>query len=267
MREIGLGWILLAGAAYGASLVTTSLAWPAILTKLGTHLPLRTAVGIGLLAQIGKYLPGNVAHYVGRAALASRRSVSLGRSGTSTGVEFCSALIAAGLTIVLMAALQPEMLARAGAQIGNANFYPALAAASLTLAGAVLLARRTRWLAPVLKPSLWLRPVFFLFLSFLLAGLSFHATAVGIAPSQAPGLAGAVALYAFAWTAGFLVPGAPAGLGVREAVIVGVLGSTMGATAALLCALVHRLVSAVADGSMALVGAGLLMNRKEVHAR
>ena len=106
-------------------------------------------------------------------------------------------------------------------------------------------------------------PVGLLLLSFLFAGLSFFAVSAAVGnDSLMP--AAAIAIFATAWVAGFAVPGAPAGLGVREAVIVLLAAPFLTAPGALLCALVHRLISALVDGAMALVGATLLVRKETV---
>ena len=53
---------------------------------------------------------------------------------------------------------------------------------------------------------------------------------------------------ALAWAAGFVVPGSSAGLGVREAVLIVALESTLGAEASTLVALALRLVTTAGDG-------------------
>ena len=60
----------------------------------------------------------------------------------------------------------------------------------------------------------------------------------------------AVFAFVVAWLAGFVTPGAPAGLGVRETVLV--LGLPQLGPAALGVAIGHRVVTAIADALMAL---------------
>lgn len=50
-----------------------------------------------------------------------------------------------------------------------------------------------------------------------------------------------------AWVAGFVVPGAPGGLGVKEAVLVMILSPTFGAELTVSAAIIHRLISVVGD--------------------
>ena len=66
-------------------------------------------------------------------------------------------------------------------------------------------------------------------------------------------------LFSLAWVAGFLTPGAPAGLGIREAILVAVLGATYGAGIAVGLTLLLRIVTLGGDG-LAFAG-GVLARR------
>ncbi|AFR09482.1 hypothetical protein B005_0950 [Nocardiopsis alba ATCC BAA-2165] len=69
----------------------------------------------------------------------------------------------------------------------------------------------------------------------------------------------AVGAYALAWTLGLLVVFAPAGLGVREVVLVVALAPVVDAGAALVVAVLSRLVMTVADVGWA--GLSLALSR------
>ena len=69
-----------------------------------------------------------------------------------------------------------------------------------------------------------------------------------------------VLLFAVSWTAGFLVPGSPGGIGVREAVMIQLMGPAIGLETALGVALVMRLCSMGADALA--FGVGLLFRPK-----
>ena len=64
-------------------------------------------------------------------------------------------------------------------------------------------------------------------------------------PSLGPALP--IAACTLAWMLGFVTPGAPAGLGVREAVLLGLLGPVLGEPAALLLSLQLRLATLGGD--------------------
>jgi uncharacterized membrane protein YbhN (UPF0104 family) len=59
-----------------------------------------------------------------------------------------------------------------------------------------------------------------------------------------------VGAFALAFVAGFLAPGVPAGIGVREAVLVAGLSLDMSVGSALALATAHRIINVVGDGSV-----------------
>lgn len=249
-------WMPLLFAGYAASLFTTALSWPAILSNLARPLPLKIALQLGLLAQIGKYMPGNIAHIFGRAALAKRHNIDLSVSGVSTIVELGSAVIAAFLvafTGLIFSSAMRHSLDRALPDSFFRNAMIIVIAAAII--GAVILFGRTRssMLAGLLKAGLWFAPVCWLGCSFLLAGISFYALGNAIFGPSDVDILTATSIYAAAWAVGFLVPGSPAGLGVREAVLLGLLTPLVGSADAILFTLSHRLMTAVTDGTVAAI--------------
>ena len=56
-----------------------------------------------------------------------------------------------------------------------------------------------------------------------------------------------VAVFSLSWIAGFIIPGAPGGLGVREFMILLMLGPGYGETPALSAALLLRIITAGGD--------------------
>lgn len=98
----------------------------------------------------------------------------------------------------------------------------------------------------------------------ILAGLSsvagWSAAAGGMAVAFSPSADVAVVVgsaYCAAWVAGQLVLPVPAGLGVREAALIGILSPTLGATEALGYAVLSRLLHVFVDGLLVAVVLGL----------
>jgi len=54
--------------------------------------------------------------------------------------------------------------------------------------------------------------------------------------------------------AGYIIPGAPGGLGVREAILVAALGPVYGEGTAVALAIIYRVCSITADGLAFLIG-------------
>lgn len=56
-----------------------------------------------------------------------------------------------------------------------------------------------------------------------------------------------VSAYIISWVLGFVVPGAPGGIGVREFVLTLLLGKTVGAELILTLSIMHRLTTIIGD--------------------
>jgi uncharacterized membrane protein YbhN (UPF0104 family) len=65
------------------------------------------------------------------------------------------------------------------------------------------------------------------------------------------------AIFAAAWLVGFVTPGAPAGIGVREAALVALLSPITGNEIGLAAAALSRIMSVVGDAVVTLIGAAL----------
>lgn len=226
-----LSLLCLSSLIYGLSHITTTASWLTILRALCSPLPLREGATIALVSQVGKYLPGNIAHHVGRAALAKRLNVPIKVSAASTGIEVASAILAAAIVGAFAVFMLPDVPAYVWVAI-------------LLVGGAMLLIAFTRYRAALIS------------VPFLTVGLVF----TGYSFQLLHGGQWAISAYALAWLLGFLVPGAPAGLGVREAALIAMLGPDISAIA------VHRLLTAAVDAIVGLL-AYLLMGETDVYSR
>lgn len=168
-----------------------------------------------------KYLPGSVFQYVSRQIEGRQAGLShsvLARASIDEAILH----VAASLCIAalwLLAETQPVVAALAGSVV----------------AGGLLLSRTTRFRALG---------------SQLIAFFAFSLGALLAAIALFPGLNGQFAfagMFLLAWLAGFLVPVAPGGLGVREAVLLALAGSTVPAPELLMAALALRLASIGGD--------------------
>ncbi len=261
--------LALAVGLYELTLLSGASAWHLLLRAAGEK-P-RFAAGLGILAvsQAAKYLPGNVGHYVGRVALARDAGLGTGPVVLTLGLETACAVLA-GLAV-----------AAAGLQLGGGALEPwriiatAVAAASALVLATVLVRResvRRRLRLPEIPPGssgisgqlgiglACLGLYGFNFLVFGACAAVLSRTVLGAPAAPLPAL---TALFAAAWVAGFVTPGAPAGLGVREAVLVGGLRPLVGPGAAFGLPILFRLVTTVGDGAG--FGLGWLLRRRRGH--
>ncbi len=250
-------WLMLSFSLYVTSQVLAARAWANTLTVFSVRLPAGRAETQLLVSQIGKYIPGNVAHLLGRLALARNDGVA----GTVTGIAMlleiglvlsagallflAFLLFAPGLTLSLL----PDTLA---SSLSGTSVLLALPVAAGLGAGACALWRRIRQKSPQtqLEPARAARPLALHMVNFLLLGLSLACVTQAITPGNPGVFLLPIPVFVIAWTIGFVMPGAPGGIGMREGLIVLGLGLTLGEGVALTVALLHRAISICGDLSV-----------------
>lgn len=245
--------LALALVCYVLSQLAAAESWRSILSLWGVNIDPGLARGQPLVSQIGKYIPGNVAHLFGRLVIGRRDGVAGGTLAASMVLEVAITL-AVGLTVAgLLLLLLPETLPDLGT--GYPDLGTRLVPVSIAVfvvigisGGAVLVRSRLRRLG-VSRPSVpeLTRPLAYHLASFCILGVSLWATAIAVAPLTAPGIVPCTLVFAFAWAAGFVVPGAPGGIGVRDSLIVLGLAVSVGEGTGLAIALLHRAVSVFGD--------------------
>jgi hypothetical protein len=242
---------LLAGAAAWFLLLRGSLSG-------GGSPPLRAVLVVCALGQAAKYVPGNVGQYLGRAVLARRHGVSLRDSAFTLVLETAGLILAAAACAAFAA---PAALT-AGGQIALLA-TAAVAAPCLLILGAHLLDRRlpASWRAklgagplPVPSAATLAGCLALYAASFCCGGGAVHLLARGLFAAPPVAWTRAVPAFAVSWVAGFVTPGAPGGLGVREALLVGGTAPLYGPGTALSTALALRVVSVLGDGLAFLAG-------------
>lgn len=269
----------LATGAYALLSVLAAGAWWWALGLYGGRPGFSTGWAIWARSQAAKYLPGNVFHYVGRQLLGRRAGLGHVALGAAAVVELLSILAAAAL----VAAVASGLSSPSDSSLASASVW-ALAIAAAGLVGVLLadpLARRLPRLAAVTAdlppltrgrmarvtlPSVIVHAIYLAACSLLVWRL---AAAFGEADRGAVG--GAVdgwkilAAYPIAWAAGTVTPGAPGGLGVREAALTLQLAPALGEPTAALVALAFRAVTVAGD--LLVTGVGWALGRRSGASR
>jgi hypothetical protein len=268
-----LAWSARVAVCFGVSTLITlssalldAISWAWLLRGMGVPATDRQATGIFGVSQFAKYI-GNVGQHIGRIALTRRQGWQTGRVILSMVVENGFAL-GAGALVVGSSLL---------AGLGGGQFADrAPLVLALLLAGWVLgvLVLRRLFLAPPafarrllkLDEPIALRPG-------LLAGylgahlLSYGALGCGLAvclwgvagsfPEQAWKVPAAATA---SWLIGYLLPGAPAGIGVRETSLRALLGNSVGPDVVIAAALIWRASALLSDAL--LLGVGVLLSKQ-----
>jgi glycosyltransferase 2 family protein len=263
---VALAFVLNLGGLFCSMMV-----WRELLADLGSRLSVTEAWRIMFIGQLGKYVPGSIWPVLAQAELGADRAIPRSRSALSVllsyGVMTCSGAVVAAVTLpfataasaeqyfwilfllpVAIVALSPPVLNKMLRLVLRLSRQPALEQ-GVSYKG---LARTMVW---------------------ALAGWTLNGLMVYVLMRQLAGdaqgtLLVSVGAYALSWAAGFLAVFAPAGTGVREAVMVAVLHMRTTTAIALVIALVTRALAVLCDAltgaaAAALVGRGRLRRLRD----
>lgn len=219
--------------AYGLANVLLSLAWWHLLRHLGVSTTRFGSIRLYGLSQLAKYVPGNIFHLAGRQALGMAKGMPAGALAKSTVWELALIAIAGALFgWLVLPLLVPG--------------FPEVASVAILLVTVALAAQllRTKTGTGVAWAFLW--QILFLFCS----GAIFVALLLLISGSNELGSAQWVTIagaYVLAWLVGLVTPGAPAGVGVRELVLLFLLNGLVAETDLIMAVLLGRVVTVVGD--------------------
>jgi uncharacterized membrane protein YbhN (UPF0104 family) len=254
LRTLHVGATSVAAALLTLSVMTTgtvvtAAAWRNLLVAGGVRIPFSTAYVIQARSAIAKYLPGNVFQYLSRVALGRAYGVPVEAIVVSTAAETVfvvgGALLLGSWSLARLAVVGPPAWVRPAAATAVLAVLILLGVPRWRRAIRPWLAAHAGYLSPGRAGFVALAAVVELgavgaSLAVLRAALWPEAPHVGWFPFASA--------FAAAWTAGFVVPGAPGGIGVREFVLYALLGDRLGSGPAAQLFLLARLLSTCADG-------------------
>jgi glycosyltransferase 2 family protein len=260
-------WANLGGAflLYTASQVIAAAAWRQTLAVFSVRLPQWRAETQLLVSQIGKYIPGNVAHLLGRIALTRADGVAGAVVGLAMLVEICLVLVAGGLLLVVLLLLAPDLVGTLLPRFDEVAsrrlsiLFVAFLVCGIALGSWFFLQKVSHRSQSALRPLLAFKPLALHVTNFLILGLSLALVMQAIVPGSSFGIVLPVAVFVAAWTIGFLTPGSPGGIGVREGLIVLGIAAAIGEGPALAVALVHRALAVGGDVTAFLLGLAVRM--------
>lgn len=256
---------VLAAAGIAMTSAFIGLMWMLLLRDQSIRLPVGQAMQIVAISQIGKYLPGNVGHFAGRAVMGRTAGVPMGVTAGTLLIEMAWTLaIGAGFSALALVFYLDSSARISLPQVGIVELG---ALAVLLLAGPWLGIHAVNRLAPALSarvgggkplapPRLGtaLMVSVLLTVCFFVLGVALQLQAVWFFQVEQAPLLPLTFLFAAAWLVGYVVPGAPGGLGVREAMMVVLLTPVVGSGAAVGLGISMRLVTLTGDGLAFLLG-------------
>lgn len=278
LRKLLDGRIAAAAAAltalYTLSIFTTIGAWSRLLQAMHHPISCTRLSAIVATTQFGKYLPGNIAQHIGRIALARAAGVPLPTATMSLAYELLLALVASAhvgaLTLLWSAPDELRSLPLFEHRVPVLSLITVGALVALVLAP-----RMAGWIVRLRSPGaagahsagLPLDPLTVAVCYSLYAG-SFAVVGAGLWLLADVLIASSVAVphpvffigaFAGSWILGFIVPGAPAGLGIREALLSAWLATALPAADVVLLVVALRMATTLGDalnfvwGSLALL--------------
>lgn len=232
-------------------------AWKNILDYLAeSNTSYKEAAHVYGKANIGKYLPGNVMHYVERNLFATKIGLNQLELAISSVIEVIGIIVVALLVSVICAHKELVMALK---EYLNPVFIGIVAVVGCIAIAAVIIicmkSKRVREMAGrlanikflfVFLKNMILYAVVFIILGAILVLICGNILEINMNVSDC---AMVITYYMLSWVVGFVVPGAPGGIGVREAVLVLLMGqaSIMSGSQILMAALVHRMLSIIGD--------------------
>lgn len=219
-------------------------------------------------ANIGKYLPGNVMHYVERNLFASELGISQKKMAVSSIIEVMGLT---GIALLLSVLISFQYLKELFHQILGERYYfvPMIITICIIAALSILWIFHTK-----IKNLISDYSIKAFFCTFLIAIVKYAMALVGLGSIMAiiyTYMGGVfnwytiiliISGYIIAWVVGFLIPGASGGIGVRELAITFLLGPLIGTEMVLTLSIIHRLITVIGDFVSYLIS--IIMRRRSV---
>lgn len=228
-------WGQISGFAliYGLANFLLALAWWHLLIHLGALVTRINAVRIYGISQLAKYMPGNLFHLAGRQALGMATSISAGVLAKSILWELGTLAVSGSLlSLFLLPVFLPDFLEF------EVVFLLVIFVTLITFLSINCIGRQPLWTFRWQMLFLVISGTIFVVTLDLIANLEDLSVRYWLIIGSA---------YIAAWLIGLLTPGAPAGLGVRELILLMLLKGLVAEADLILAILLGRLVTVVGD--------------------
>ena len=265
---------------YTLSILTTAFAWTKLLRAMRQPADLARLLPILATTQFGKYIPGNVAQHIGRIVLARSIGVQTSPALLSVAYEVLLTLVASAhigaLTLLWASPYALLYLEIIQYQV------PLLIVVTVGALVALLLAPRLAiWVTRVRNPAheeimatparLHLDPAtvsgcYVLYaISFVMIGYGVWLVAGSLAPAEVsvPSPVFFIGAFASSWILGFVTPGAPAGLGIREVMLTAWLSDVLPPAEGVLVVVALRIATTSGDLINFIWGGAMMFRQRD----
>lgn len=245
-----------AALVYSVLFMGMGLAWHHMVHQLDPSVTLPVGYWIFSRSQLAKYLPGSMLHVAGRQLLGKMcglsQSVLLAVSTCEIVFQIIASAAIAGLGATMLT-IKPEyrLAIATGACVVSFFLLFTLSARRWFARGALRSQRldQLKKFRQIGQTQFFAPPLVVYLLHFAAVGalISFIVGQIEAAPFAPLAMLQYTAIYTLAWGLGFIIPGAPGGIGVREALLTTHLATYIGTSEALMIAIGLRLAAIIAD--------------------
>ena len=244
---VGVGALI-----YACIIPVSAWAWMILLSACGEK---RSGFSLAVLmgkTQLAKYIPGNVAQHAARMAFALRSGIPVPAYVTTVFQETVLAALASISVGLLVVAIYPAQWLGVAKIIGEIEWMWIAAVTTFSLAFAALLifllGKKHYFTSKHLpRPSAAFVAFGAYSINYAVVGVGLFALARLSGMPSGLGLAALTGAFALSWILGFLAPGAPAGLGVREALMVFLLAGFARPEELLVFVILARVMTMIGD--------------------
>lgn len=267
--------IALAALAWTCGAPLLALAWRGLLQGLGIRRSLRELFAIVGITQFAKYVPGNVAQYIGRVGMSLARGIPARPLAVTIVLETLLVIAAAvvmGVGTGAMSDIGLLAVRHHGSQLALVALLVMLAIIGLFVFhrfAPFVLRRFAPRYAPALDGTLLPPRAVFARAFVIYCGL-YIAMGIGLILLARCLLPGAshdywllTAALALSWVVGFVTPGAPGGLGVREGLLLLMLAPVYTAASASVLVIALRIATTLGDVLILALGLVALPRRAD----
>lgn len=230
--DIGFwGVIGLLSILYGLLNLLLAFGWWNLLFHFKIKVPLFWATRTYGISHVAKYIPGNVFHFASRQGLGMAKDIPawplVKSSGWEIGLLSLSGLLLSILVIPLL--------------------FPSIKMAFVVVAFVAVTGAVVFILKQAFDDAVW--HAFLLYLLFhALSGSIFVGIQALVSQSIPEPILSLMGAYTLAWLVGMLTPGAPAGIGVREFVLLAFFDTIIAEQELLIAIILGRIVTVLGDG-------------------
>lgn len=265
--------IVLAALCWSAGVPLLASAWRGLLASLGVHKSLRELTAILGITQFAKYVPGNIAQYIGRVGMSLKRGIPARPLAASILVEtmvLIASAVVVGVGTGALSSVGLDQIQQHGSELAIIVALLLLGAAGLAAFPLIvpkLLRRFTPKYAHALDgdllPSRSAVAKSFIpcCCAYLVLGAGLVLLALCLLPRTPHDYWLLIAAFSLAWVVGFVTPGAPGGLGVREALMLLMLAPIYTAATASVLIIALRIATTLGD-ILTLAGGMLILPRR-----